>query len=109
MWAGAPDIPQIELARPIAPAQDGDEIFGLRVIATPGHTAGHISLLDPAGSTLLTGDAITNIGGERAFPPAPFGEDAVARLESIRKLGTLGFEHALFAHGVPLQQAPPPR
>jgi glyoxylase-like metal-dependent hydrolase (beta-lactamase superfamily II) len=102
VWAGAPDIPQIELARPIVPAEDGDEIFGLRVVATPGHTLGHISLLDPTESTILTGDAVTNIGGDLAFPPAPFGEDAIATVESIRKLGSLGFERALFAHGIPL-------
>jgi glyoxylase-like metal-dependent hydrolase (beta-lactamase superfamily II) len=34
----------------------------LRVIATPGHTPGHISLIDVRDGTLLAGDAVSTIG-----------------------------------------------
>src|SRR5215213_5669675 len=37
-WAGEADIPEITLRRPIQPAYDGEQIFGLQVVATPGHT-----------------------------------------------------------------------
>jgi glyoxylase-like metal-dependent hydrolase (beta-lactamase superfamily II) len=104
VWAGEADIPEIALSRPLAAAHDGDEIFGLRIVATPGHTAGHISVLDPVGSTLMTGDAIFNIGGDLGLPPAAFSADLTATLASIRKLGGLGFEQALFAHGTPIEQ-----
>jgi glyoxylase-like metal-dependent hydrolase (beta-lactamase superfamily II) len=102
IWAGEPDIPQISLPRSIAPAHDGDEVFGLRIVATPGHTAGHISVLDPEGSALMTGDAIFNIGGNLALPPPEFTEDLAESIESVRRLATLGFERALFAHGTPI-------
>jgi glyoxylase-like metal-dependent hydrolase (beta-lactamase superfamily II) len=99
VWAGALDIPEIPLARPLTAAHEGDEIFGLRIIETPGHTAGHISVFDPAGSTLMTGDAVFHIGGELALagPVAPI--DLAQVVESIRKLSELRFERALFAHG----------
>ena len=49
VWAGAADIPSIRSPREIIPAEDGAEIFGLRVVATPGHTLGHISVYRRAG------------------------------------------------------------
>ncbi|HUB73452.1 MAG TPA: MBL fold metallo-hydrolase [Solirubrobacteraceae bacterium] len=42
---------------------DGEEIGSLRVIATPGHTPGHISLLDGRDGTLICGDAFATLGG----------------------------------------------
>lgn len=36
---------------------DGDGVGSLRVIATPGHTPGHIALLDTRDNTLIAGDA----------------------------------------------------
>jgi glyoxylase-like metal-dependent hydrolase (beta-lactamase superfamily II) len=104
VWAGEADIPEIPLSRPLAAAYDGDEIFGLRIIATPGHTAGHISVLDPMDSALMTGDAIFNIGGDLSLPPAAFSADVAATLASVQKLSEIGFERALFAHGVPIEQ-----
>ena len=103
-WAGEPDIPEVALSRPIMAAHDGDEVFGLRIIATPGHTAGHISVLVPVDSTLMTGDAIFNIGGQLGLPPAQFSIDMVETLESVRKLGGLNFERALFGHGIPIER-----
>ena len=47
-YAGEPDIAQITSPRPLRAVGDGDEVFGLQVIATPGHTPGHIAVLDPA-------------------------------------------------------------
>jgi glyoxylase-like metal-dependent hydrolase (beta-lactamase superfamily II) len=104
VWAGEPDIPEIPLSRPIRPAADGAEIFGLRVVATPGHTAGHISVLDPAASTLFTGDAAFNVGGQLIDLIPEFTADADQARQSLRKLGALGFERARFAHGPPIER-----
>jgi glyoxylase-like metal-dependent hydrolase (beta-lactamase superfamily II) len=37
--------------------QEGDLVSGFRIIATPGHTKGHVSLLRDADGLLLTADA----------------------------------------------------
>ena len=63
-YAGTADIAQIKSPRPLKAIGDNDEVFGLRVIATPGHTPGHICVFDPAGSLLILGDAMSNIGNE---------------------------------------------
>ena len=103
IWAGAPDIPSIRAPREVQPAGDGDEIFGLQIIGTPGHTAGHISVFDPAGSALILGDAVSNIGGSLSGPSAQFTVDMAQAGESIRKLAGLTFETAWFMHGDPIQ------
>jgi glyoxylase-like metal-dependent hydrolase (beta-lactamase superfamily II) len=97
VYAGAADIPQIPLAREIRPVGDGDEVFGLRVVATPGHTAGHISVLDPPGSALFTGDAVVNLEGAPGF--SPVSENDEQTIASVVKLGGLQYERVLFAHG----------
>jgi glyoxylase-like metal-dependent hydrolase (beta-lactamase superfamily II) len=104
VWAGAPDIPRIPLERGIRPAADGAEVFGLRIVATPGHTEGHISVLDPIASTLVVGDAAFNIGGQVVDILPQFTANADQARDSIRKLGMLGFERALFAHGRPIER-----
>ena len=54
-YAGEADIAGIQSPRPLVAVGDGDEVFGLRIIATPGHTAGHIAVLDPDGGFLVAG------------------------------------------------------
>jgi glyoxylase-like metal-dependent hydrolase (beta-lactamase superfamily II) len=104
VWAGEPDIPQIPLERGIMPAADGAEVFGLQIVGTPGHTAGHISVLDPVASTLVVGDAAFNLRGTLTPSPPQFNADTAQATDSLRKLGTLGFERALFAHGPPMER-----
>jgi glyoxylase-like metal-dependent hydrolase (beta-lactamase superfamily II) len=108
VWAGEPDIPQLTVSRPVQPAYDGDEVFGLRIVSTPGHTPGHISVLDPVGSALMTGDALFNdatfnrAGGGLALNTAPATFDRETSLQSLQKLGALSFERVLFGHGEPI-------
>lgn len=57
--------------------REGDEVAGLRVIATPGHTLGHTSLLSEEHGLLITGDAFgalfsgLRVGGMKAFCTDP--------------------------------------
>jgi glyoxylase-like metal-dependent hydrolase (beta-lactamase superfamily II) len=58
IWAGAQDareIPTID-GRVVQAVAEGDRVGELRVMHTPGHTAGHISLLHEAASLLFIGD-----------------------------------------------------
>jgi glyoxylase-like metal-dependent hydrolase (beta-lactamase superfamily II) len=103
-YAGAADIPQIKSPRPIKAVGDNDEVFGLRVIATPGHTPGHVCVFDPAGSLLILGDAMTNI--DKLSGPSPqYTADMAQAHQSVKKLAKLKFERAVFGHGEPLDKA----
>ncbi|MCW2995054.1 MAG: fold metallo-hydrolase [Conexibacter sp.] len=53
----------------------GDAIGSLQVVATPGHTPGHIALLDTRDTTIYGGDVFSTIGGvassAKAYPRFP--------------------------------------
>ncbi|WP_320672477.1 MBL fold metallo-hydrolase [Patulibacter defluvii] len=51
---------------------DGDRVGSLRVIAAPGHTPGHVALLDERDETLLCGDAFTTVGGVATTATIPW-------------------------------------
>ena len=103
IYAGAEDISQIETSHTIQAVADGDEVFGLQIITTPGHTAGHISILDPVGSLFVAGDAIVNNENTLAVSPAQFTADMAMAQESVKKIATFTFEKAVFGHGDPLE------
>ncbi|MFQ5522055.1 MAG: MBL fold metallo-hydrolase [Acidimicrobiia bacterium] len=73
---------------------------GLEVIHTPGHTAGHVSLLWRRDRRLLfTGDAAGNVMGLNYMLGY---NDLEEGSRSLRKLGGLDFEAAVFGHGKPI-------
>ena len=49
--------------KPTRLVRDGDQIGSLQVITTPGHTPGHISLLDTRDNSMIAGDAMVTLGG----------------------------------------------
>ncbi len=91
-------------AEPVAvehDVHDGDVLpFGAVAVHTPGHTAGHLSLLLPRdGGVLVVGDAATNWA---RLGVGPIYEDVDEGRRSLSKLAELPFETALFSHGRPL-------
>ena len=44
--------------------EPGERIGSLEVVASPGHTPGHVSFFDPRDATLYTGDAFATWGGK---------------------------------------------
>jgi glyoxylase-like metal-dependent hydrolase (beta-lactamase superfamily II) len=72
---------------------------GVTVIATPGHTLGHISLLLNRSRALITGDALTSSGGTLAGPMEMATPDMATAKESIKKLANLDVEQILTYHG----------
>jgi glyoxylase-like metal-dependent hydrolase (beta-lactamase superfamily II) len=101
-YAGEADIPGIDSPKPLTAVADGEMVFGLRIVATPGHTAGHIAVLDEAGGILVAGDALGTTGGTLAGSNPSFTEDAAAAKASIVKMGALMFETLLVGHGEPI-------
>lgn len=83
--------------------EDGQEIpaaGGIKVIHTPGHTAGHVSYLSPRnGGVLFVGDAAGNMFGRIGTPLGVFTEDMAQARESVRKIAELEFDAACFGHG----------
>lgn len=104
--AGEGDHVSIVGPRPVSPVSDGQDIFGLRIITTPGHTPGHISVLDPVGGVLVAGDALVGRGdgGGVAGPDAAYTQDMATAEESVRKLAGYNFDTVLFGHGDPVEQ-----
>jgi glyoxylase-like metal-dependent hydrolase (beta-lactamase superfamily II) len=49
--------------KPTRTIEPGERIGSLEVIASPGHTPGHVSFLDVRDQTLYSGDAYSTLGG----------------------------------------------
>jgi glyoxylase-like metal-dependent hydrolase (beta-lactamase superfamily II) len=105
VYAGALDIPNISATVEPSPVGDGDIVFDLEIIETPGHTAGHISVFDREAGILVVGDALNGQDGGVVGPDPGFSENMPAAIDSVRKLAGLTFEVALFGHGEPLLDA----
>ena len=94
--------------------QDLSEMPGWRVLHTPGHTAGHISLFRPSDRTLLVGDAFCTTKPESFFeaaiaqnpelhgPPSYFTSDWNAARITVQQLASLEPHVLAPGHGKPL-------
>lgn len=104
VWTGPADVPAITVPKTVNGAADGAEIFGLRVVATPGHTAGHIALFEPSIGTLFVGDAAFNNNDALTAVNPMFTADPATAIASFRKMAAIqGFETAMFGHGNPIE------
>lgn len=83
---------------------ENDKIGNFRVIETPGHSAGHISLFREQDGVLIIGDAATNMNllttvtGLR-LPPDIFTSDQQRNIKSLQKLAELNPAIICFGHG----------
>jgi glyoxylase-like metal-dependent hydrolase (beta-lactamase superfamily II) len=82
--------------------KENDDIAGLTVIHTPGHTPGSISLYDAKRKVLFTGDTLRYINGVLEGPSERFSMDILCARNSIQKLKALEFDVMLGGHGTPL-------
>jgi len=101
-YAGEADISGIDSPRPLTSVGDGNDVFGLQIVETPGHTAGHIAVLDPVGSVLVAGDALNTASGAVAGSDPRYTADALAADASVQKLAALEFDVLLPGHGEPI-------
>jgi glyoxylase-like metal-dependent hydrolase (beta-lactamase superfamily II) len=101
-YAGRADIPGIASPRPLIPVADGDAVMGLRIVATPGHTAGHVAVFDPLAGILVAGDALNTANGTATGPNAGFTDDLATANASVKTLAGLSFETLLVGHGEPI-------
>lgn len=130
MWAGEADADAVEsgtivtarsrlepllkrlpppAAHPVARRLvEGDEVAGFEVLATPGHSAGHISYWRESDRTLVLGDVLFGMKllpprrGLRE-PPTPFTPDPARNRNSARRVAALEPALVCFGHGPPLR------
>ncbi len=114
-----PDEPQSKLrgayqkvaTKPTRLVVDGDRVGSLRVVATPGHTPGHIALFDPRDGSLVAGDAFQTRAGVAVagtlrllFPfPALATWHRPSALASARQLRALDPARLAVGHGAVLE------
>lgn len=94
-WLPKPPVVPVDTV-----AREGEKFAGFRVIATPGHSLGHTSLLSERHGVLLTGDAFGRLPskvrvGVRKFLCA----DPARAKRSAEKLLTEEFSTLVFSHG----------
>jgi glyoxylase-like metal-dependent hydrolase (beta-lactamase superfamily II) len=93
--------------RPDVRLAPGDRVGSLEVVASPGHTPGHVAFLDTRDRTLIAGDVYTTIGRTSIsshiywrFPLATMGTyDRATDLESAKALRALDPALLVVGHG----------
>jgi glyoxylase-like metal-dependent hydrolase (beta-lactamase superfamily II) len=103
------------VTKPTHLLSDGELYGSLRVVATPGHTPGHMAYFDERDGTLYAGDELFTLGGEvtisgfgpRRFPFTPLvtwhRPTAVA---SARRLLELPIRRYASGHGRIIEGGP---
>ncbi len=84
--------------------RDGEEfpiLGGLRILHTPGHTPGSVSLFLPKKGLVIVGDVLSNTYG-LSLPSRAFTVDLVQETKSIERVASLEFEIICFGHGLPI-------
>ncbi|WP_328467827.1 MBL fold metallo-hydrolase [Actinoplanes sp. NBC_00393] len=101
LYAGQADVTGINSEKPLTAVADGDEVFGLQIVGTPGHTAGHVSIFEPSTGVLVAGDALRNENGLEGSAPQ-YTSDPAQAAASVKKLAALNVLAILPGHGEPL-------
>ncbi len=77
---------------------------GLKVVHTPGHTPGSISLFSPQRKLLIVGDALRIWHETIRLPPKLVSADLIQAIESVKRIAQLDFDIICFGHGKPLTE-----
>jgi len=97
MASGTADMPRFPVGKIL---REGDVVSGFRIIATPGHSLGHVSLLRDDDGLLFTADAFgclprkVRVGVRKSLCADP----SMARRSAQKLLGER-FATAIMAHG----------
>lgn len=100
-------VPKNVKTQPDRLLEEGDQVGSLKVISTPGHTPGSISLLDARNHSLIAGDAFQTRGGiavsgtfKALFPfPAFATWNKQEALKSAKKIRQLNPQLLAVGHG----------
>ena len=85
---------------------EGGEVLGplggLRVVHTPGHTPGSISLFSPTNKLLIVSDAMSKLRKTPRLPHRMASTDYTRAIDSVKDIARLDFDILCFGHGRPL-------
>jgi len=96
-WAKHP--PHVRVTRLLEDGQRLPVAGGVRVVYTPGHTPGQVSLFLEAHRVLIAGDALVVAEGQLRGPRAEVTLDLDEALRSVAKLAELEPEFVVCYHG----------
>jgi glyoxylase-like metal-dependent hydrolase (beta-lactamase superfamily II) len=107
-WPTVKTTPDVRLAA-------GDRVGSLEVVASPGHTPGHVAFLDTRDRALIAGDVFTAVGGLAVsdhfnwkFPFATMATwNKATDLESAKVLRALQASVLVVGHGPPTRDPGP--
>jgi glyoxylase-like metal-dependent hydrolase (beta-lactamase superfamily II) len=101
--AGTKAFDPVEVGEELTDGQLLPVAGGLRVVHTPGHTPGHVSLLHEPDGLLVTGDSIFNVRRLR-WPVKALCSDIRLTQRTADRLGELDYVVAAFTHGPHLER-----
>ncbi len=101
-YAGEADLSDLSNSD-IVGLTGGEEVFGLEAVASPGHTPGHMSVIDHDAGLLVAGDAVWTENGGVIAGPDRFNTDTAEALETVKALAQLSFNTLLVGHGDPIE------
>lgn len=101
---GAFTFEPVDVVGELADEDTLDVAGGLVVHHTPGHTAGHVSLLHPDTGVMITGDALFNFTGRISWPFASACMSLPLTKQTAHVLGELDYTLAAFTHGPELRE-----
>jgi glyoxylase-like metal-dependent hydrolase (beta-lactamase superfamily II) len=94
-----------EVAEEFVDGQILDIAGGLEVIHTPGHTPGHVALLNRPTGVLITADSIFNVRGMR-WSPAALCTNFQLTKQTATRLVEVEYSIAAFTHGPEITDRP---
>lgn len=106
-WASLPEEvrilyqnpPKVKVDKTVDDGQELPYCGGIRVIFTPGHTPGHISLCLKQSKILVAGDAMICLDGSLHGPVQKTTLDMNTALRSLEKFLDLDIESVICYHG----------
>lgn len=97
MWATTP----AEVDKLLNDSEELPMLGGIKILHTPGHTLGSISLLLLQEKLVIVGDLLTH-RFRLSMPSRLFTVDMEQEVNSIKKLAGLDFDAIAFGHGRPI-------
>ena len=105
-WEIKTVLHEAEVAQAGVPAdwvvEDGDDVYGLKVVHVPGKSPGEIALFWPERRALLVGDALIAPYGKIKTVPEEKMDDPALLKRSLAGLKTLDFDVLLVGDGDPV-------